>query len=281
MDNLETALAMIAIVLFFYALIGSLVLALFQKLGFIFIVGLPKEERPGFFKLYLVQILTTLVIALITYLIFKTGLFLNPGFMKFYFTAFGISPAGIIASVSAQFLLDILVYVVIAALITTWLAKKGFVDSVKSQLITIVVLLIIWATGLTLGSKYLFEQVDHLNLMTTEQSVGDENPLNESAPTTNMSQSEKSHYSKALDEYEKMIISFENASKKEPLCQSDMMSMTLDMLPQLTAMSAEFQQMQGTGNDIKPEDLSKYLLLLNRFNKASMEMSNKVADPTC
>lgn len=279
MDNLETALAMVAIVLFFYALIGSLVLALLQKLGFRFIVGLPKEERPGFFKLYLVQILTTLVIALITYLIFKTGLFLNPSFMKFYFTAFGISPVGIIASVSAQFLLDVFVYVVIAAFITKLLAKKGFVDSLKSQLFTIILLLIIWATGLTLGSKYLFEQVDHLNLITTEQSMGDENLPTGNVPAAN--EAEKSHYSKALDEYQKMIVSFENASKKEPLCQSDMMNMTLEMLPQLTAMNAEFQQMQGSGNDIKPEDLTKYMTLLNRFNKASMEMSSKTPDPSC
>jgi hypothetical protein len=279
MNNLESALAMIAIVLFFYVLIGSLVLALFQKLGFRFVVGLPKEERPSFFKLYLVQILTSLIIALIAYLTFKTGLFLNPSFMKFYFTAFGISAAGIIASISAQFLFQLSIYVVIAAWLTTLLAKKGFVDSLKSQLITIVLLLIIWAAGLTVGSKYLLEQVNILNLTSTEQSVGNESSSSGNSPLA--SESEKSHYSKALDEYEKMIISFEGASKKEPLCQSDMMNLTLEMIPQLTAMNAEFQQMQGTGNDIKPEDLTKYMNLLNRFNKATMNMNNKVADPTC
>lgn len=279
MDNLETALAMVAIVLFFYVLIGSLVLAFLQKLGFRFIVGLPKEQRPGFFKLYFVHILTSIVIGLITYLIFKTGLFLNPAFTKFYFTAFGISPVGIIASVSVQFLLDVLVYVLIAGLLTTLLAKKGFVDSLKSQIFTIVLLLIIWTTGLTLGSKYLFEQVDHLNLTTTEQSVESESHPSANPPANN--ESEKSHYSKALDEYEKMVISFENTSKKEPLCQSDMMNLTLEMLPQLSAMSTEFQQMQTNGNNVNQDDVLKYLTLLNRFNKASMGMNSKVADPSC
>jgi hypothetical protein len=170
--------------------------------------------------------------------------------------------------------------VLIAAFLTNLLAKKDFSASVKSQLITIVLLLILWATGLTLGSKYLFEQVNNLNLTSTELSAGEAIVPNENS-SVGSGKSDNGHFAQALNEYEKMIVSFENASKKEPLCQSDMMNMTLEMLPQLTAMGTEFEKMKSSGNDVTPEDLTKYLNLLNRFNKATIEMGSKVADPNC
>lgn len=274
MSNLESLVAIIAIVLLFYTLIGSLLTAFLQKLGFRFIVGLSKEEAPGFFKLYLIQILTTLVIAGLVYLFFTTGLFLSPVFAKIYFTAFGISPVGILASLSAQYLLDIAIYVSIAALLTKALAKKSFVSSIQSQIITIILLILIWVTSLALAGSVIFEKLNTFNLIPSEQASSVELP---SAPA----KSEKSHYGKALDEYEKMISSFEAAAKSEHLCQSDMMNMTLQMIPQLGAMSEEFEKMKGGGNDIDQADVARYLSLINRFNKATIEMNTKTPDPTC
>lgn len=274
MTNLESVFLMFALVLFFYTLIGGLIAALLQKLGFRFVVGLSKEDAPGFFKLYLVQILTVFVLVAMGYLLFASSLIFNPIFLKIYFTLFGLTPVGILASISAQYVLNIAIYVLIVAALTQAFTKKPLLMAIKSQVITIGLLIITWFAGLALAGAVLLEQLNKFDLIPHEST--------EAAQTINVPvEAGKTHYGKALDEYEKMVVAFEKTAKSDALCQSEMMNLTVEMIPQLSAMGAEFDQMKGTGNDVSQQDLARYLDLLNRFNKATIEMNNKVPDPNC
>jgi hypothetical protein len=259
--------------LFSISIIGGLLLALLQKLGFRFIVGLNKVETPGFFKLYLIQILTASLLFLPVYFVIKmvasgrdfTSTFFIPP------TLFGISPIAIIISMNLQYLIDIAIYSFIVAILTKALTKKGFLISIKSQIFSIILMLAIPNLVISFSNELILNQIK-------SKQIGTEQIAN---PPTNNLNHDKTGFSKYLDEYENMIISFESIAMRDQICESDMMNLTLEMLPQLNSMNVELGKMKNNGSDINQEDITRYLNLIGRYVKATSKMDLKNTDKSC
>lgn len=155
-------LAFLAILFLPAMLLGGLILAFLQGLGFKFVVKLQKPEIPAFSKRFLVQVLVMILLiglGLLTYyfmaqameqafeqakqsptasleMLAQIGIFSK-------FLSFGTTKTGLILSWIFWAVAEIVFYILLVAVFTKALTKFSLIDGIKSQTFTIVVLMLI------------------------------------------------------------------------------------------------------------------------------------------
>lgn len=154
-------LAFIAILFLPTMVLGGLILALLQGLGFKYVIKTPKLEMPAFSKRFLIQLLVTLtLIALVLLAYFLMSQALHSAFeqaqesptsslelmaqvgLMTKFLSFGTSKLGLILSCIFWAASEIVFYVLLVAIFTKMLTKFNLFDGVKSQTFTIIILVI-------------------------------------------------------------------------------------------------------------------------------------------
>ena len=81
-----------------------------------------------------------------------------------------------------------------------------------------------------------------------------------------------------LDEYEDLVIVYEQLSEKDPLCTEDLTKVSLELMPKLSSFSQKATNMQAS---FSGDDLERYIEITQKFQNSMMKLSPKMQNVTC
>jgi hypothetical protein len=134
-------------------LIGAAIFAWMQGVGFRLFVKVQKQDVPGFFKRFLIQLIYLAVICFSSYLFFKdiSNASLNELHKATPF--FEPTKIGILKGMVVYSLASIFVYLIVVGFITKILTKFTYTESVKSLLIAVIVSLLLYGALIAFSYK--------------------------------------------------------------------------------------------------------------------------------
>lgn len=143
---MQQAAIIIYVIVFLYASIGAIFCALIHGLGYRLVLKVPREEMPGFWKRYLVQILFMLAISIVGYLYFDHVMQqINSGNYSASGSLFPPTKNGIFMGMAVYLIANLIVYAIVCAFFLKMLTKFSFADSLKSLSILLIVIAILYA----------------------------------------------------------------------------------------------------------------------------------------
>jgi hypothetical protein len=81
-----------------------------------------------------------------------------------------------------------------------------------------------------------------------------------------------------LNDYEKIVVSYEKYADKPKLCANDILMLNTEILPVLLPLSQKAQTVQ---DQFTADDLLRYLEVVGRFSQAMNKLSPKMSNVSC
>ena len=81
-----------------------------------------------------------------------------------------------------------------------------------------------------------------------------------------------------LNDYEKIVVSYEKYADKPKLCTNDLLMLNTEILPALLPLSQKAQTMQ---DEFTADELLRYLDVVGRFSQAMNKLSLKMSNVSC
>lgn len=134
-------------------LIGAAIFAWMQGVGFRLFAKVQKQDVPGFFKRFLIQLIYLAVICFSSYLFFKNAS--NASLDELHKTTPFFEPTkiGVLKGMVVYSLASIFVYLIVVGFVTKILTKFTYTESVKSLLIAVIVSLLLYGALIAFSYK--------------------------------------------------------------------------------------------------------------------------------
>lgn len=142
------------------AVIGALILAWLHKLGFSLILKTVKNNIPGFFKRFSIQLIYLLICIGAGYLYYQ-NLMSTPVSLDSVSSTplFPQTKMGMLSGMIAYAIFSLLLYVFIVTVLTKLLTQFNYAESLKSQTIIIIVLSILWIAVISFAYVKVLSQL--------------------------------------------------------------------------------------------------------------------------
>jgi hypothetical protein len=142
---MDLAIGSLVIITLIPAIIGALILAWLHKLGFSLVLKTAKENIPGFFKRFFIQLLYLLICIGAGYLYYQ-NLMNTPVSLDSASSTplFPPTRMGMLSGMVAYAIFSLFLYVLIVTVFTKVLTQFNYAESFKSQTVIIIVLSILW-----------------------------------------------------------------------------------------------------------------------------------------
>ncbi len=136
-------------------LIGAAIFAWMQGVGFRVFVKVQKQDFPGFFKRFVIQLIYLAVICLSSYLLFKDISNASLNDLQTTPPFFEPTKIGILKGMIVYSLASIFVYLILVGIITKVFTKFTYTESIKSLLIAAIVSLVVYVALIIFSYKVL------------------------------------------------------------------------------------------------------------------------------